>query len=192
MTSNVDISALGNLQPSEPLDLADYADERPVFELPKAGEYTLRAPDSFPAESFGASRAGFLTARIDPTIVGPTNEGFTVRYANVSAKPYTTKAGATLSQAGLYLKACGTQKVSGEPQEIANAIADTAGRTYRAYLDWEARHYATGFEVKGMTKFPSDGNGGHQSWVLHPTEKDAEGNPLKLRANLVIRRFLAA
>lgn len=193
--STADISALGNLAPAEPLDTSTYTDERPAFRLPPAGKYTLRAPESFPAEAFAATKSDqpMLLARVDPTIVGGEFDGFQLRFIKVSAKPYDNKNRKTgevlgrISQAALYLKKFGITNVSENPQEIANAIASTAGKTYEAYLDWEASHWATRFTLKGMKQFPSNGDGTYQSWTTHPTEKDAEGNPLRVRANLVVR-----
>jgi len=189
---SVDISALGQLAPSEAMDLDRYKSASGgAFQMPKAGEYVLRAPDQFTAENFTATRAGNLQAQIDPTITGPTNEGFQLRRQKFSAKTFD-RDGQTVSYLGDYLKACGvTGEVPSDPADLANAIANTAGRTYRAYCDWEANHYQTGFSVKGMRNFPKDANGEYQSWVMHPTEKDADGSPLRLRCNLVIKRFIA-
>lgn len=188
-----DISQLGNLQPSEPLDLDTYTDApESVFRLPKKGRYTVRAPEEFPATAFGATKASVLSVQVDPTIVGPTNEGFQVRYAKVSAKPFQ-RGGMTVSQLGDYLRACGVRgTIPGTPQAQADAVERTAGIVYEVDLDWRAYHAGTRFQLEGMEKFPSDGNGGHQSWIEHSTEKDEEGKPLRLRANVYVRRFVAA
>lgn len=184
-----DISALGVLEPAAPLDLNQYKSAT-GFQMPKAGRYTLRSRDSFDATAFSRTRAGQLQADIAPTIVGPTNEGQQIRFCKVSAKTFE-RSGQQVSYIGDYLKACGvTGEVPADPQEIANLVESTAGRVFEADLDWEANHYPTGFQVKGMRNFPSDGNGGFQSWVTHPTEKDADGSPLRLRANLTIRRYI--
>src|SRR5688572_11997606 len=75
------MASIGNfdIAPSEPLDLNDYAKvggapkER---KFPNKGRYTLRATDSFTEESFAPNKANTaLTFAINPTIVGPTNEG---------------------------------------------------------------------------------------------------------------------
>lgn len=188
--ATADISALGNLEPVQELDLETYADTS-GFRLPRAGEYTLRAPETIGAEAFSKSQAGYLTARVDPTIVGPTNEGFEIRFVRISAKPYENK-GSMISQAALYLRACGVKRTPGTNQEIADAIASTAGKTYPAYLDWEVRYQGVTLK-KGMKNFPSDGKGGYQSWIEHPSETNPEtGEPLRLRANLVVSRFLSA
>lgn len=193
-----DISQLGGLVPADSLKLDDtYKAQSSGFTMPKAGRYTLRSPESFPATAFGKTNAGNLSITIEPTITGPSSEGLTVRYARISAKTFDRPKGSgnTVSQVGDYLKAVGyTGEVPGDPQEAANLVEQTAGAQYEAILEWEARHGASGFKVKGMKNFPSDGNGGFQSWVNHPTETvlDETGKrvPLKLRANLVIDRFI--
>src|SRR5882672_11464476 len=101
-----DLSALGNLNSAEPLDLPQYRDAQ-EFKLPKAGRYTVQAPDTFPPTAFGKSQAGYLTAQVDPTIVGPTNEGYTIRFTRVSAKTWQDKSGLQISQLGRYLRATG-------------------------------------------------------------------------------------
>lgn len=185
-----DISALGQLEPATPLDLNQYKSAT-GFQMPKAGRYTLRSRDSFDATAFSKTRAGQLQADVNPTIVGPSSEGMQIRYCNVSAKTFE-RGGQQVSYIGDYLKACGVSgEVPSEPQDIADLIETTASRTFEADLDWEARHTATGFKVAGMRNFPSDGNGGFQSWVTHPTEKDADGSPLRLRANLVVKRYIS-
>ena len=191
--SNVDISQLGDLAPVKPLDLSVYPDAKGGREIPKAGRYTVRAPESFPSTAFGRTKSGGnLSARVDPTILGPTNEGFQVRFTNLSAKVYQ-RDGKDVSQMGDYLRAFGiTEELTGDPQQIADLIAGTANQTYEILGNWEARHLATGFQVKGMANFPPDGNGGFQPWIQHPTEKNAEtGEPLRLRANFVVTKYLA-
>lgn len=183
--ATIDISALGTLQPSEPLDLDNYVDAQP-FQLPVAGTYLLQAPE-FTIANFSPTAGGQLKADVSPTVVGPTNAGFKLRRQSVSAKNFE-RNGQQVSMAGLYLKKCGwTGPVPSDPNELADAIASTAGKTYEARLDWEADHRATGFKVRGMKNFPSDGRGGYQSWIEHPTEKGADGEPLRLRANVNIR-----
>lgn len=201
-----DISALGGLTSSEPLDMENYEDVKVSsgggFQLPPAGIYTLRAPESFPAEAFGASQAGALTAQIDPTIVGPTNEGTQVRFIRVSAKTFPRGNGLA-SRMGDYLRACGNRaKLDGTPQALANAVEQTAGAVYQAKLDWKAyRKLPDGskFELKGMDNFPRNAETGtHQSWVEAKDSngnvvKDAEtGEPIRARANLDIVAFVAA
>lgn len=184
------LSHLTNLQPTEALDLNDYADAT-GFELPPAGEYIVRAPEMFPTEAFGVSAAGALTVQIDPTIMGPTGEGFTVKFTRVSAKQFS-RAGKTASQLGDYLRACGVSGVFKTPQEQAEAVEQTAGRVYKIELDWRAYNKNTKFQVEGMHRFPSNGNGGYLPYFIDPTEKDEKGNPLRLRANLTVKRYIAA
>jgi hypothetical protein len=199
-----DISQLGNLNASEPLDLPLYKDAK-EFSLPKKGVYTVRAPESFPPTTFGASKSGFLTAAVDPTIVGPSNEGFTVRFTRVSAKSWKDKSGVTISQLGRYLRATGLRDtVEGNPQAQADAVERTANVTYKIKGDWRAYNTATGFTLEGMEKFPSDGNGGHLSYCVDPGDferdeagqvrTDTSGNPIqkRLRAQFYVREFLSS
>ena len=190
---SVDISALGDLASAKPLDLSIYPDAKSGGRpLPRAGRYTVRAPESFPSTAFGKTKSGGnLSARVDPTIVGPTDADTLIRFTNLSAKVYQ-RDGKDVSQMGDYLRAFGiTEELTGDPQQAANLIASTANLTYEIVGDWEARHQASGFQIKGMRNFPADGNGGFQSWVNHPTEKNQEtGEPLRLRANFVVKRYL--
>lgn len=194
-----DISLLGNLATSEPLNFDQYADAKEGFELPKAGVYTLRAPEQFPPTAFGATKAGFLSAQIDPTIVGPTHEGFNIRFTKVSAKPFERR-GMRVSQLGDYLRATGrTGTIPGDPQQQANAVEQTAGLVYQAHLDWRAYSKTTGYSIEGMSKFPKNGSDTtHQPWIEldgkdgRPMEKDEQGNPVRLRANLVLTRYIPA
>lgn len=198
-----DISALGQLQPAEELNLDTYQDvgsgRRPAFQFPKAGRYTLRAPESFPAEAFGRTKSGALSVQIDPTIVGPTNEGLTVRFQRISATTYQ-RNGQPVSKIGDYLRACGRKgRLSADPQEIADAVSETAGMVYEAQLDW--RLYAKGhakndsgvLEVRGMDNFPKNENGEPMPYVLSETQTNPEtGEPVRLRANLDIVWFYPA
>lgn len=197
-----DIGALGQLQPAESLDLDTYADiggeRKPRFQFPRAGRYTLRAPDSFPAEAFGRTKSGALSVQIDPTIVGPTAEGTAVRFQRISATTYQRK-GKPVSKIGDYLRACGkTGRLSGDAQEIADAVETTANTIYEAQLDW--RLYAKGhsktadaLEIRGMENFPKDANGDPVPYVLSETQVNPEtGEPMRLRANLEIAWFYPA
>lgn len=195
------ISQLGDLNSSEPLDLSMYADvKESTFTLPKKGRYTVISPESFPSEAFGKTKAGNLSIQVDPTIVGPTNEGFNLRFINVSAKTYQ-RGGQTVSQVGDYLRAHGLRgAIPGSPQDLADAVEQTAGRVYETDLDWRVYNSKTGFSLEGMEKFPSDGNGGYQSWIEDPTKDDSgnlisvgeDGQPIRLRARLFVRRFVPA
>ena len=199
-----DISALGNLNPAEPLDLDIYKSAQEGPSLPRKGRYVVKAPESFPPTAFGATRAGFLKVSVDPQIVGPTNEGYTLRFTSVSSKPFK-RSGMSVSQLGDYLKATGlTSTIAGDPQSQANAVERTANATYQVDIDWRAYNKNTGFQVEGMEHFPSDGNGGHQPWTVDPNDfetdesgvvvKDAKtGKPVnkRLRANAVVVRYVA-
>lgn len=185
-----DISALGELRPVEPLNLSGYADnKRGTFVLPPRGEYLLQAPESF---VFARTQKGSLSADVSSKIVEGPFEGFKLRFQKVSASQWKDKDGATKSQVGDYLRAFGFTDRLTDEQVIADAIERTANLTYTAYLDWEANHFATKFAVKGMKNFPKNDDGTHQSWVEHPTEKDEDGNPLRIRAGLVVRTYVPA
>ena len=186
-----DISALGNLRPVQPLDLANYKDTKEsTFRLPAKGVYTLQAPPEFPTAAFGATKNGDLSVQIDPTIVDGPHAGFKIRFVKVSAKVYE-QDGAQMSQLGNYLRACGYRGPLTTLQEQADAAEQTAGAVYRAKIDWRAFNKNTGFSLQGMERFPKLADGTYQSWVEDPTEKDADGKPVRVRANLIIDRFYA-
>lgn len=184
-----DISHLGGLNPVEALDLENYADNKEsTFRLPPKGRYTLRAPESFPPAAFGRTKAGSLQVQIDPTIAGPTNEGFTVRFVKISAKTFD-RSGTKVSQVGDYLRACGFKGTLSDEQAIADAIEMTAGSLYEAKLDWRAYNKRTGWSLEGMERFPRNEDGTYQSWVTDPAEvgkTDENGRPLRVLASLFI------
>jgi hypothetical protein len=184
-----DISGLGVLSPVEPIDMDLYPESK-GFSLPAAGQYIVQAPDNFPPAAFTRTKAGSLSVQIDPKIVGPTNEGHQLRFVKVSAKVFR-RGNLPASQLGDYLKACGVSGKFTDEQQLADAIDQTANKSYQVELDWRA-YYKDGFSLEGMKRFPSDGNGGHQSWVQHPTALDDEGKPVRCRANLIVRRFIPA
>lgn len=195
MSNLVDISALGSLEPVQAIDLSVVPEvQKKTFTFPRAGIYKVRAPEAIPAEAFGKTQAGNLSARVDPTVVGPSNEGYEIRFTNLSAKVYTDpKTGLETSQVAQYLQSFGiTEELTGDPQQAANLIASTAGQTATVYADWVAEHRPTKYKLTGMKNFPSDGNGGFSPYVEHPDPNvtNAEGDRLRLRANLVIRRWL--
>lgn len=183
------LSHLGGLNPIEALDFANYADNKEsTFRLAPKGRYTLRAPDTFPSAAFGRTKKGDLSVQIDPTIVGSTNEGTTVRFVKVSAKVFT-RDGKNASQVGDYLRACGYQGTLSNEQEIADAVESTANTIYEAKLDWRAYNKRTGFSVEGMERFPKLADGSHQSWIIDPAEvgkTDENGVQLRVLANLNI------
>lgn len=188
-----DLSHLGGLNAVEQLDLSNYADNKEsTFRLPVEGRYTLAAPDSFPSSAFTRTKAGALSIQIDPTVVGPTNEGFTIRFVKVSAKPFR-RDGKLVSQAGDYLRACGVTGVIRTEQDLADLIEQTAGRVYEAKIVWRAYNTKTAFTLQGMQRFPKLADGTYQSWVEDPTPGAVDpetGKAFRVRANLVIDRFI--
>lgn len=184
-----DLSHLGGLNPIETLDLSNYADNKEsTFRLPAKGRYTLQSPDSFPEAAFGRTKAGALSVQIDPTIVGPTNEGFTVRFTKISNKTFE-RGGQKVSQVGDYLRACGFKGTLKTESDVVNAIETTAGCVYEAKLDWRAYNKRTGWSIEGMERFPKLADGSHQSWIVDPSEEgktDENGRPLRVLANLQV------
>ncbi len=186
-----DLSSLGGLQNVESLDLNDgiYADvKESTFRLPAAGRYTLQTTDNFTSASFGRTKAGSLSIQIDPKIVGPTNEGFTIRFTKISAKQFE-RGGQRVSQLGDYLRAVGFRGTLRDEQAQADAVESTAGALFEAGLEWRAYNKDTGFSLEGMTRFPKNEDGTYQSWVNDPVAKDENGNPVKVRANLVVNKY---
>lgn len=201
----IDISELGGLAPSQPVDVSAIPGVKPTGSgFPRAGRYTVRAPESFTVDptmaapgTIGKTQAGNVAARVDPVIVGPSHEGYQVRFTRISAKDYTSKNREgkeyTTSQVAEYLTSFGVKEnLTGDPQQAANLIASTAGQSGEVYADWVAEHRPTGYKLVGMRNFPVDANGNPQPWVEHPDEnvRDAEGNRLRLRARLEVRRWI--
>jgi hypothetical protein len=184
-----------DIAPAEPLSLDDYPTigARKERKFPNKGRYTLRTTDTFTEESFQPNKANTaLTFAIDPTIVGPTNEGYQLKFSSgrISGKVYQRK-GKAASQLGDYLKAVGVSgTVPGDPQGQADLVESTAGALFEASLDWRAYDKSTGRSVEGMENFPADSNGGHLPYLLSETETDEEGNPKKIWANVEITFFI--
>jgi hypothetical protein len=190
-----------DIAPAEPLDLNDYptigGGSSTGKKFPVKGRYTLRTTDSFTEESFAPNKANTaLTFALNPVIVGPTNEGYTLKFSSgrISGKVYQRK-GRPASQLGDYLKAVGiTGTVPGDPQAQADLVESTAGMIFEAGLDWRAYDKSTGTEVAGMENFPSDGKGGHLPYLLSETETEVDRNgntvPKKIWANVEIAFFV--
>lgn len=161
-----DISQLDNLQTTEPVDASLYNSTRTAKPFPKAGRYTARTPDSFPAESFGRSGAGFLTVDVSPTLVGGEFDGYKINFQRVSVKTWTNKAGKPESQFGRYLNAAGyTGEVPTDPQAQADLAETTANTLITVDVDWVAKNRGLGFELKGMANFPTREDGTHSRRV---------------------------
>lgn len=192
---SADISNLSNLQGGDPLDFDIYVDAKEAPPTPPKGRYIVRVSEK---PTFGATNAGFLSAQIDPTILGPSNEGYQIRYVKLSAKPFKRGA-ATVSQLGDFLRAAGSQARPRTPQEQADAVEQLAGATLQVDVDWEAYDKDTKWSLKGMEKFPKLPSGGHDEWTEVPDPAnpgkpmlDAEGNIRKIRARAKVDRFVAA
>lgn len=199
-----DISKLGGLQPVEQLDIDEtYKDATSSPSIPKKGRYTVQAPDHFPSEAFGRSGSGALSIQVDPRIIGPTNEGYTLRYVKVSGKVFK-RGGVNVSQIGDYLRATGFRGKLSDEQAQADAVEATANSVYEIDLDWKAYNKVTKFSVEGMEKFPSDGAGGHLPYIEDPNDfevdefggvvTDAQGAKVhkRLPARAYVARFVPA
>lgn len=189
-----DISALSNLQGGDPLDFDIYVDAKEASAPPPKGRYVVRTE----AITFGATQAGFLSAQIDPTIVGPSHEGFKFNFTKVSAKPFKRGA-ATVSQLGDYLRATGSQARPKTPQEQADAVEATAGATLQVDVDWEAYDKETKYTLKGMEKFPKNADGTFDVWTTVPDPNNPgkvclgeDGQPRRIRARAKIDRYVSA
>lgn len=186
-----------NIAPTDTVDISTAYPVRTGSRFPNKGWFTLRTTDAFTTESFVPNKAGTaLTFQIDPTIVGPTNEGYQLKFnsGRISAKTYqrTDRSGksATVSQLSDFLKAAGyTGSVPGDAQSQADLVEQQAGKPFEALLDWRAYDPSTAKEIKGMQNFPSDGNGGYVPYLLSETQTDDDGKPKRIWANLEIVRF---
>lgn len=194
---SADISMLGGLRPVEELDLSNYKDNQAPAALPPAGVYTLQAPDSFPPTAFGRSQSEAITVAIDPKIVGPTNEGYTIRFTKVSAKVFK-RGGIPVSQLGDYLRAFGIREKLSTEQAQIDLAESTANRIYQAEVDWKGWNKNNKREILGMANAIPDGKGGFEPYFLDDTDlvevENADGtktkSPRRLRANLTITRFV--
>ena len=188
-----------NIEPTESVDIASsYPAKAAGRRFPNKGWYTLRTTSSFTPESFVPNKANTaLTFQINPVIVGPTNEGYELKFnsGRISAKTYSrtdrkTGETKTVSQLSDFLRAVGyTGTVPGDAQGQADLVEMQAGKTFDAQLDWVAYDPSTQREVAGMENFPSDGNGGYVPYLLSESQTDDQGNPKKIWANLTIRNF---
>lgn len=160
----------------------------------------MRAPESFPDEAFSRSKAGALLTQIDPTIVGGEHDGYQIRFVKVSAKVFqrtVREAGVekrvSASQVADYLRACGRRDlVPATPTEVANLIEQTAGQMYEVETDWKVWDKTTQTEYtlrENADRFVKDEAGNPQPFIL---STDAEGNSMRLRANVEITKFIAA
>lgn len=200
-----DISALTNLQATDPIDLSIYADAKEAPPLPRKGRYVVQAPPRFDAGAFGATGEGYLSAQVDPIIVGPKNEGYLIRFTRVSAKLFD-RGKAKASQLGDYLRSTGIQSGTlSTPQQQANVVEQTAGRTYQVDGDWEVYCKGCKWRLKGEEVFPKKEDGSPSEYTECPTclapadasgnvPLDEKGNPkhLRLRANFRVVKFVPA
>lgn len=205
--SSVDISALGQLTPSQPLDFTKYPtqatksnSDKPKFVMPPAGEYTLQIPATLTTDNFKTSKSGSLMFKFDATITTGPHAGSLVRFISLSAKNYE-RDGVEQSMLGNLVAAAGGAEfpgvgADGDPGPQVRAVEAVAGRVFTAYLNWEAedRKFGTGLKVKGMKNFPTitlaDGSTVHQSFIPVDGQTDAQGRDARVWANLYISNFV--
>lgn len=168
----------------------------------------MRAPESFPDTAFSASKAGALLSQIDPTVVGGEFDGYQIRFTKVSAKPFQqrrkvngTEVTETTSQVAQYLKACGRSgAMPTHPQDIANAVEQTAGQLYEVETDWKVWDKDNQVEYtlrKNPDVFAKDEDGNVLPFIVRKNADgspmlDESGKPMRLRANVEITRYISA
>lgn len=189
----MDISSLNNLNPSEPVDLSAVAPKGPRF--PRKGVYTLQLPETITLEdNFSETQSGNLAVEIDPVIVGPSSEGFQVRYVKASAKTYPTtdfktKQKYTTSQMAELAASAGIHSFPGDPREQVEIICSLAGAQVRAQLDWRAKNKRTGEVIEGEENFPKNALGEPQPWIEDAEDQDPDGKNIRYRARIYVKRF---
>lgn len=158
-----DIAQMELTEP-DPIDFEKYQDGSTgqSYAPPPEGQYVAKAPifrdngttTIGPDNSFGATKAGYLKVAIDPIeIVGPTNEGYKVRFASLSAKKYSNREGNQILD---FLRACGLPIRPKTNDEYKSAIKMASGKVFKFGLVWEAYIKDTEQTIKGQDNFPLD------------------------------------
>lgn len=187
-------SDIANMNQNPPtLDLGDeYPETRKRSEgLPVAGVYTFRVREDFPDEVFSETQKGDLRVTIAPTIADGPRQGYILKFLDLNNTAFA-RDGRQVSFLGDFLKACGCRSKLVGTDAIKTAVRSTAGQMFRGYLDWEAGRKGQEIHVKGMKNFPQNADGTYQSYVNHPSQRDAQGNPVKVWARLRITTFMEA
>lgn len=181
-----------SVMPTEAVDLGEIAPQRkPRF--PRKGIYTFKVPQLVPEFTFGTTQAGYRSVEINPTVVGPENSGYEVRYQKLSAKTFketdkNTKQVRTTSQVARYLAACGVTGTLATDDDLISAVMSTEGSEFRGILDWRAYNKRTGEEVEGMDNFPKFPDGQPQPWIEDPEDMvESTKNP----GTMIPRRYPA-
>lgn len=199
--SQVSISDLGNLTPSQPLDFSKYPAPKAKsagFTLAPAAEYTLRLITPVTNETLTKSQAGHLKFRFDAEIAEGPHAGQKVRFQTASASVWE-RDGVQQSMLGNLVAAAGGESFpgvgeDGDPTPQVRAVEAIQGRTFKAYVTWLAkdRKYGSDREIKGMKNFPLDANGQPQSFFEVPGQVDDKGRPARVWANLEISNYIPA
>lgn len=199
--SSVDISALGNLTPSQPLDFSKYPAPKAKtsgFTLAPAAEYNLRLITPVTNETLTKSQEGHLKFRFDAEIADGPYAGQKVRFQTASASVWT-RDGVEQSFLGNLVMAAGGDSFpgigeDGDPTPQVRAVEAIQGKVFRAYVTWLAkdRKYGSGTEIKGMKNFPIGEGGQPQSWFPVAGAVDDKGRPARVYANLEISNYVPA
>ena len=201
--SSVDIAALGQLKPSQPLDFTKYPTPKAktAFTLAPAGEYDLRIVTPITNDTLKVSTTGNLNLKFDAEIVGGVYNGQKVRFQNASAATFE-RDGVLQSMLGSLVGATGGDfpgiGEDGDPTPQVRAVESIQGKPFRAYVTWlaEDRKHGSGIKVKGMKNFPivtdEQGTTRHQQFVEIPGAVDEQGRPARAWANLEISNYVVS
>lgn len=169
-----DVAQLNLLEPDQ-IDFANYSDGPKGYTVPAEGKYlaqlpiisdaNFQKPDGSPL----TTKAGYRKVAIDPiTIRGGAEEGYEIKYTELSFKKYSNREG---SQVLDLLRACG---YAGQPQsnaEIIAALKMMSGRTFQFGLQWKC--WDGNEEILGMDnpRF-KDEEGNVVPWVVDPNDSE--------------------
>ena len=163
-----DIVQLGSLAEPDPIGWDEYEGDAGAgtFSLPPEGVvYTGSVPQEV---GIGKTQANILKLVVAPVIIsGPTHEGFEIRYGGeFSATKYKKRKG---TPAGDFVRSAGViQHDLKTNADYVDAAAQTQGGQFQFTIQWRGRCKSCSWKVEGMRNFPSDGNGGYQSWQKCP------------------------
>lgn len=182
-----DVAQTNLIEPDE-IDFENYQEGGggQSFAPPPEGKYLGKAP-IFTADSFGATQAGYLKVAIDPIeIVGPTGQGYKLKYSSLSAKKYSNREGNQIID---FLRACGSPTRPKTNDEYKSAVKLCSGKVFEFGLVWEAYNKDTKETTKGEQNFPPDPQdpSKRQSWV-----KDEFDEKKRWFANGKVKYYVSA
>lgn len=162
---------------------------------PVEGRYTGKAPffkdngsgQITPDNHFGATQAGYLKVAVEPIeIVGPTGQGYNIRFSSLSAKKYSNREGNQIID---FLRACGNPARPKTNDEYKSAVKMCSGKLFDFALVWEAYNKDTQETTKGEQNFPPDPQDStkHQPWI-----QDAFDSKKRWFANGKVKYYISA